>query len=58
VTFHTARSTAFPQSEPGKGSPGPIRDLPAAKLKAALGLSTVSYTENSGSLAIVDSTIE
>jgi 3',5'-cyclic-AMP phosphodiesterase len=58
VTFHTARSTAFPQSEPGKGSPGPIRDLPAAKLKAALGLSAVSYTENSGSLAIVDSTIE
>ena len=38
VTFHTARSTAFPQSEPGKGTPGPIRDLPAEKLKAALGL--------------------
>jgi 3',5'-cyclic-AMP phosphodiesterase len=58
VTFHTARSTAFPQSEPGKGSPGPIRDLPASKLKAALGLSAVSYVENRGSLAIVDSTIE
>jgi 3',5'-cyclic-AMP phosphodiesterase len=58
VTFHTARSTAFPQSEPGKGTPGPIRDLPAAKLKAALGLSAVSYVENPGSLAIVDSTIE
>ena len=42
VTFHTARSTAFPQSEPGKGSPGPIRNLPAEKLKAALGLSAVS----------------
>jgi 3',5'-cyclic-AMP phosphodiesterase len=58
VTFHTARSTAFPQSEPGKGTPGPIRDLPAEKLKAALGLSSVSYIENRGSLAIVDSTIE
>jgi 3',5'-cyclic AMP phosphodiesterase CpdA len=58
VTFHTARSTAFPQSEPGKGSPGPIRDLPAGKLKAALGLSAVSYTENRGSLAIVDSALE
>jgi hypothetical protein len=56
VTFHTARSTAFPQSEPGKGTPGPIRDLPAEKLKAALGLSQVSYVENRGSLAIVDST--
>jgi Icc protein len=58
VTFHTARSTAFPQSEPGKGTPGPIRDLPAEKLKAALGLSAVSYVENRGSLAIVDSTID
>jgi hypothetical protein len=57
VTFHTARSTAFPQSEPGKGSPGPIRNLAADKLKAALGLSTVSYVENRGSLAIVDSTL-
>jgi hypothetical protein len=58
VTFHTARSTAFPQSEPGKGSPGPMRDLPAAKLKSTLGLTAVSYTENRGSLAIVDSTLE
>ncbi|MGO9600663.1 MAG: metallophosphoesterase family protein [Isosphaeraceae bacterium] len=58
VTFHTARSTAFPQAEPGKGSPGPIRDLPADKLKMALGLSRVSYVENQGSLAIVDSTLE
>ncbi len=54
VTFHTARSTAFPQSEPGKGTPGPMRDLPADKLKAALGLSAVAYVENRGSLAIVD----
>jgi hypothetical protein len=58
VTFHTARSTAFPQSEPGKGGPGPVRDLPAEKLRAALGISAVSYVENPGSLAIVDSTLE
>lgn len=58
VTFHTARSTAFPQSEPGKGSPGPMRDLPAGKLKSVLGLTTVSHVERPGSLAIVDSTIE
>jgi 3',5'-cyclic-AMP phosphodiesterase len=58
VTFHTARSTAFPQSEPGKGTPGPIRDLPAMKLKAAPGLTAVSYTENPGALAIVDSSLE
>jgi 3',5'-cyclic AMP phosphodiesterase CpdA len=58
VTFHTARSTAFPQSEPGKGTPGPVRDLPAARLKAALGISAVSYVENAGPLAVVDSTLE
>ena len=58
VTFHTARSTAFPQSEPGKGTPGPVRDLPAGKLKSALGISAVSYVENPGSLAVVDSTLE
>jgi Icc protein len=58
VTFHTARSTAFPQSEPGKGTPGPIRNLPADRLKSTLGLSTVSYVENPGSLAIVDTTLE
>jgi Icc protein len=58
VTFHTARSTAFPQSQPGKGTPGPMRNLPAEKLKSTLGLTAVSYVENAGSLAIVDSTIE
>jgi 3',5'-cyclic-AMP phosphodiesterase len=58
ATFHTARSTAFPQSEPGKGHPGPMRDLPSGRLKGALGLSKVSYVETSGSLAIVDSTLE
>jgi 3',5'-cyclic-AMP phosphodiesterase len=58
VTFHAARSTAFPQSEPGKGTPGPIRDLPATKLKAMLGLTDVSYVETGGPLAVVDSTLE
>ncbi len=58
VTFHTARSTAFPQSEPGKGTPGPVRDLPAGKLKSVIGLTTVSYVETPGSLAVVDATLE
>jgi 3',5'-cyclic AMP phosphodiesterase CpdA len=57
VTFHTARSTAFPQSQPGRGTPGPMRDLPAERLKSTLGLTAVSYVENAGSLAIVDSTL-
>jgi Icc protein len=61
VTFHTARSTAFRQAEPGIGTPGPIRylrDQPVEKLKSTLGLAAVSYVENNGSLAIVDSTLE
>ena len=59
VTFHAARSTAFPQPEPGKAdSPGPIRNVPAEKLKGMLGLASVNYTERSGTLAVVDSTLE
>jgi 3',5'-cyclic AMP phosphodiesterase CpdA len=58
VTFHTARSTAFPQPEPGKAeSPGPIKNVAADQLKRMLGLTNVSYTENNGSLAIVDTTL-
>jgi len=57
VVFHTARSTAFPQSEPGKGTPGPIRDIPAERLRGVLGLTTVGYVENPGPLAIADSTL-
>jgi 3',5'-cyclic AMP phosphodiesterase CpdA len=58
VTFHTARSTAFPQSEPGKGKPGPIRDLPASRLPEVLGLTAVRYVEGSTALAIADPTLQ
>jgi len=59
VTFHTARSTAFPQPEPGKAeSPGPIKNVAADKLRGVLGLTKVNYVENKGTLAIVDSTLE
>ena len=58
VTFHTARSTAFPQPEPGKAeSPGPIKNVAADQLRKMLGLTSVSYVENHGSLAIVDETL-
>jgi hypothetical protein len=58
VAFHTARSTAFPQGLPGMGTPGPVRDVPAAKLRSVLGVSQVSYVPGRGSLAIADSTLE
>jgi len=59
VTFHTARSTAFPQPEPGKAeSPGPIKNVPADKLRGMLGLTEVHYVEHQTPLAIADSTLE
>jgi 3',5'-cyclic AMP phosphodiesterase CpdA len=57
VTFHTARSTAFPQPQPGTAdSPGPIKNLAAEKLKNFLGLTRVDYREHQGTLAVTDST--
>ena len=59
VTFHTACSTAFPQPAPGKAeSPGPVKNVPAEKLRSLLGLSTVNYVATKNSLAIVDPTLE
>ncbi len=58
VTFHTARSTAFPQPEPGKAEkPGPMKTLPVGRLREFLGLTSVTYTEGTRPLAIVDSTL-
>ena len=58
VTFHTARSTAFPQPAPGAApAPGPITDVPADKLRGVLGLTDVTYIANGSPLAVVDSTL-
>jgi 3',5'-cyclic AMP phosphodiesterase CpdA len=58
ITFHTARSTAFPQPVPGKAeSPGPMKNVPAEKLKSMLGLTRVNYVEHGGTLAVIDSTL-
>ena len=57
MTFHTARSTAFPQPEPGKApKPGPMV-VDAPKLRSFLGLTQVSYIESHPTLAIVDPTL-
>jgi 3',5'-cyclic AMP phosphodiesterase CpdA len=57
VTFHTARSTAFPQPEPGKApKPGPLK-VDAGKLHDHLGITDVNFLEGKNSLAIVDSTL-
>jgi 3',5'-cyclic-AMP phosphodiesterase len=55
ITFHTARSTAFPQPEPGAApAPGPMK-VPAERLRAMLGLTSVRYVAGQQSLAVVDS---
>ena len=54
VTFHTARSTAFPQPAPGQGpSPGP-RTVPDDQLRTMLGIANVTFKQNEQRLAIVD----
>ena len=59
VTFHTACSTAFPQPAPGKAeSPGPVKNVPAEKLRTMLGLTKVNYVEAKSALAVIDPTLE
>ncbi len=54
VTFHTARSTAFPQPAPGTApSPGP-KVVPAGELRKWLGVREVAYTVSPTELAVTD----
>jgi Icc protein len=54
ATFHTARSTAFPQPAPGAApKPGPM-PVAADTLRSFLGLRTVTYVERHPRLAVVD----
>ncbi len=58
VSFHTAMSTAFPQPQPGTApSPGPIKNVPADRLRSLLGLAKVNYVQGNKALAIIDSTL-
>lgn len=58
VTFHTARSTAYPQPAPGTApAPGPMKDLPAESLRGTIGLTQVKYVETNSPLAIVDTAL-
>jgi hypothetical protein len=57
MTFHTARSTAFPQPAAGVGAgPGPLT-VPAAQLAAMLGISSVAVVKHPRSLALTDATL-
>ncbi len=57
VTFHTARSTAFPQPAPGTApAPGP-KLVPPGELRGLLGITQVTYATTATSLAITDSSL-
>ena len=54
LTFHSARSTAFPQPAPGTApAPGPMT-VPAGELRSVLGIAEVNYNQGTHHLAIVD----
>lgn len=58
VTFHTARSTAFPQPAPGTAtSPGPM-NVAADRLRTMLGIADVTFRQNSQRLAIIDTPLQ
>jgi 3',5'-cyclic AMP phosphodiesterase CpdA len=57
MTFHTARSTAYPQPVPGTApGPGPLK-VPAEQLASMLGISSVSVVRHPRSLALSDVTL-
>ena len=57
VTFHTARSTAFPQPAPGAAkAPGPMK-VPGDQLRSVLGITSVESVAGKHTLAVVDSTL-
>ena len=57
ITFHTARSTAFPQPAPGTApAPGPMT-VPADQLRSVLGITDVAVRHGGQELAITDSTL-
>jgi 3',5'-cyclic AMP phosphodiesterase CpdA len=57
VTFHTARSTAYPQPTAGEGpGPGPLK-VPADQLSKMLGITSVSVVKHPAAVFLNDSTI-
>jgi 3',5'-cyclic AMP phosphodiesterase CpdA len=58
VTFHTARSTAFPQPAPGSApSPGPMK-VDDDKLRSVLGTANITFMPGQQRLAIVDTPLQ
>src|SRR6202166_4242283 len=57
MTFHTARSTSYPQPAAGVGSgPGPLK-VPSDQLAAMLGITSVSVVKHPSALALNDTAL-
>jgi len=57
MTFHTARSTSYPQPVAGVGAgPGPLK-VPADQLAAMLGITSVSVVKHPSSLTLNDTAL-
>jgi len=57
MTFHTARSTAYPQPTAGTGpGPGPLK-VPSEELPKRLGISSVTVTRHPRAAQIADTTL-
>ncbi|MDO9707748.1 metallophosphoesterase family protein [Paracraurococcus lichenis] len=53
LAFHSGRSTAFPQSAPGVGRPGPLREVPDGNVRRLLGINRVTLVRGDAPLAVV-----
>ena len=58
ISFHTTRSTAYPQAAAGTpgASPGPLK-VPADQLRHVLGVRDITRLHGRGALALVDETL-
>ena len=58
ITFHTARSTAFPFPAPGSAPTPAPQKVPADKLRTMIGSATVTFKQGEQQLAIVDAPLQ
>jgi 3',5'-cyclic AMP phosphodiesterase CpdA len=57
ITFHTARSTAYPQPSAGQGpGPGPLK-VPSDELPRMLGVSNLTLKRHPNALSLTDTTL-
>lgn len=57
ISFHSARSTAYPQPAPGSApSPGPLV-VPAGQLHSVLGIRTATVTRGDTPIALIDAAL-